>query len=249
MTDFLILAARRFLLALSFLSRLVNGHEATREEVVASFVWYPPAGAVIGLVAAMPFALGFAEGKPLLQGLLYTTFLAWLTRAMHWDGWADLFDALGSGRSGEEFRKILKDSRLGAFGGIALALGLGGMAVCAGICLERGEWPALVWAVILGRCLVGPLAGSTRPGNWSTLGVLSCEGASAVCVAVSVFTALGTGLLCVGLWHLLIGLALAACGVFFLRRVAARVGGINGDFMGAAIIWGELAVLLTVSVF
>ncbi|MDL2306766.1 adenosylcobinamide-GDP ribazoletransferase [Desulfovibrio sp. OttesenSCG-928-C06] len=248
MENFFTHAARRTLLALSFLSRLVNGRAATRDDIVGSFIWYPLAGAILGAVAVLPFALGLAEGKPLLQGILYAAFMAWLTRALHWDGWADLFDALGSGRTGEGFQEVLKDSRLGAFGAVGLVFGIGTMAVAAGLCLEQGHWPALLWGVILGRCLVAPLAGTTSAGSWSTLGVLTCEGTGTASIVISTAAAIVSGLLCVGVWHTLAGLVLAGCGVLFLRRIAIREGGINGDFMGCAIIWGELAVLLTVAV-
>lgn len=247
------LKARRFLLALSFLSRLAPGMAADEDDIIASFAWYPLAGLALALVATLPFGLGLAEGRPLLQGLLFTAFLAWLTRALHWDGWADLFDALGSNRSGADFYAVLKDSRLGAFGCIGLVLGLGAVCVCSAVCLEKGNWSALAAAVAFGRCLVAPLALSVPPAEQSSLGVLACAGASLSALGASLGLILLGGLACVYLLENLDGsqfliiLALALCGLLFLRRVALRNGGMNGDFLGAAIIWGELSVLLTLA--
>lgn len=248
-------AVKRFLLALSFLSRLAPGRVAAESEISASLAWYPLAGLALGLALALPFALlGQAfpilmAGKAWLAGLAFTALHAWLTRALHWDGWADLFDAMGGGHSPEAFRKILKDSRLGAFGGIALALGLAGMLVGSVYCLTVGAWPALVWAVLLGRCLVAPLVYGAQAMPGSSLGRLMLRdkdaGRQGLLPLLSLAFALLAGLACVKVTAALAGLALGLAGVLFLRRLAARQGGMNGDYMGAAITWGELAGLLT----
>ncbi|MDR1124742.1 MAG: adenosylcobinamide-GDP ribazoletransferase [Deltaproteobacteria bacterium] len=248
------------MLALSFLSRLAPARLAAEGEIAASLAWYPLAGLVLGLALALPFALPlvllgqtfpfFPAAQAWLAGLAFTALHAWLTRALHWDGWADLFDAMGGGHTPETFQKILKDSRLGAFGGIALALGLAGMLLGSSSCLAAGAWPALLWAVLLGRCLVAPLAWQAKPMPGSSLGRLllrparSTRHAALAPITAPVF-ALLAGFACVGVPTALAALAAALAGVLFLRRLAARQGGLNGDYLGAAITWGELAGLLT----
>ncbi|MDR2893627.1 MAG: adenosylcobinamide-GDP ribazoletransferase [Deltaproteobacteria bacterium] len=240
---------KSFCLALSFLSRLIPGRSASVQEIYSSIAWYPAAGLMIGLVASFPFALGLAEGKFVLQGFLFTTFLAWLTRALHWDGWADVFDALGSGRQGEEFRQVLKDSRVGVFGALALVLGLAGMIIGSSLCLAAGNWTALPYAVLLGRCLAAPLAFATEAAPSSSLGVLFCAGTRKSHVVIALCFALAGGLICLGPFLCLLSIVVAGCGLFFFRLVALRHGGMGGDFIGATIIWGELGVLLTVALF
>lgn len=244
MTGFL-----RLLLALSFLSRLVPAQDAEEDDIAASLVWYPAAGFCLGLVLVLPFALGLGGGKPLLQGALFVIFSAWLTRALHWDGWADLFDATGSGKHGEEYRKILKDSRLGAFGAVAIVCGILVAVISAGECLARGAWAPLLWAVTLGRCLVSPLAimGSFPP--WSTLGKIISPGADGVSLAASAVFAVALGAICCGFTVMLLGIGLSAIGVCMFARLANREGGLNGDYLGAVIIWGELSALICAAVF
>lgn len=233
-----------FLLALSFLSRLVPGREADESELAASIKWYPLAGLLIGLVAALPFALGLAAGKPLLQGVCFVLFYLWLTRALHWDGLADLFDALGSGRTGEDFYAVLKDSRSGVFGVIAVCAGLAAFAVGAVYSLEYGRWPVLVWAVVMGRAAVSPLAALSLPPRPGGLGSLVFAGADGPALGIGLGLALLTGIICAGFWAAL--LVFAACGgiVWHLSRVAARNGGASGDFFGAAVVLTEIATLL-----
>ena len=56
----------------------------------------------------------------LLSALVFLFCGCLLIRGLHHDGLADVADAFGSGKRGEEFRKILKDSRIGSFGALAL---------------------------------------------------------------------------------------------------------------------------------
>lgn len=233
-----------FLLALSFLSRLVPGHEADEAEMAASVKWYSLAGLLIGLVAALPFALGLALGKPLLQGVAFSVFYLWLTRALHWDGLADLCDALGSGKSGDEFYAVLKDSRCGVFGVLALCGAMLLFVVGATYSLEYGRWPALVWAVVMGRAVICPLACLTKPAQQGGLGRIAHAGSDILSLGLSTALALAAGIVCAGFWATL--LVFAACGgiVCCLSRVSARHGGVSGDYFGAAVVLAELATLL-----
>ncbi len=235
---------QRLLLALSFLSRLAPARTATEKDLAASVAYYPAAGAILGLVVVAPFFFGLASGSPWVQAWLYVVLNAWLTRALHWDGWADLFDALGSAARGEKFQTILKDSRLGAFGAIGLTLGLGGQVILAAAHFQSGDLLTLLWAPILGRCAVSPLALLAPAAPWSGLGRLACAGANKSALAASGLFAIGGGLMCVNPGDLLPGLLICLAGIYGLARAARREGGLNGDFFGAAIIWGELSALL-----
>jgi adenosylcobinamide-GDP ribazoletransferase len=238
-------------LAISFLSRLLPGRAAGKEEMSASLFWFPVAGLLLGLVLALPFfflqnftRLASGHGV-LLEGLLYTAAHAWVTRALHWDGWTDVFDALGSGKEGREFYRVLKDSRTGTFGALALFLGLTGMVLASAGCLEAGKWPVLIFAVVLGRCMAAPLTFGLAAAPESTLGALFRARGVWTDVAPAVCFALLCGLVCAGFAQTIRAALAAVCGIALLRRLAAKHGGLNGDFIGCAIVWGELGALLT----
>jgi adenosylcobinamide-GDP ribazoletransferase len=237
-------------LAISFLSRLLPGRAADEEEMSSSLFWFPVAGLLLGLLLALPFfflqnftRLTSGHGV-LLGGLLYTAAHAWLTRALHWDGWADIFDALGSGKERRDFYRVLKDSRIGTFGALALFLGLAGMVFAAAGCLEAGKWPTLIFAAVLGRCMVAPLTFGLAAAPESTLGALFRARAIWPDVAPAVCFALLCGLVCAGLAQTIQATLAAACGIALLRRLAVKHDGLNGDFIGCTIVWGELGALL-----
>ena len=78
-------------------------------------------GAIIGgvwLLAGAVLPTPVAAGIAVVAGLL-------LTGALHEDGLADTFDALGAGVSRERFLEILRDSRIGTYGASALVAAIG----------------------------------------------------------------------------------------------------------------------------
>lgn len=233
-----------FLIALSFLSRLVPGRECDESGLAASVRWYPLAGLVIGFVLALPFALGLAGGKPLLQGILFTAFYLWVTRALHWDGLADLFDALGSGRHGEEFRAVMKDSRVGVFGVVAIVTGLMALTVGATYSLETGRWPLLVWALVMGRSVVAPLSCIAPPAEGTGLGSIVYSGSDGSAVPVAVALPLLLGFICAGFAATLLVFMISGLILWYLSRVAGRENGLSGDYFGAAIVLVEVCALL-----
>ncbi len=128
-------ALRHFLLALQFFTRVpVTGR-------LAAWVGYSPAmlrasaahfpgvgwlvgGAVAWLSAGLFAALPASSFLPLVVAALGTAFGVLLTGAFHEDGLADVADGLGGSADRERALLIMKDSRIGAFGAIALVMAL-----------------------------------------------------------------------------------------------------------------------------
>jgi adenosylcobinamide-GDP ribazoletransferase len=85
----------------------------------------PLAGLVIGLPSALTLWLAATLGLPALISAAIAVAVAVLaTGAFHEDGLADTFDGLGGGWTPERRLEIMKDSRIGSYGGAALILAL-----------------------------------------------------------------------------------------------------------------------------
>lgn len=233
---------RSFVLALGFLSRLAPPLRADAADMRAAVFHYPSAGAVLGGVLVLPLWLGCFSWHPLAQAWLYVCLSAWLTRALHLDGLADVLDALGSGGRGEAFRAVLKDSRLGAFGAVGIALYLAGQIALASACLEERALAPLLYAPLLGRCLPALFALLAPQNPEAGLGALPAA-PSRPTLAFAVLCALAGGFFCLPPLRLLLCLACAGLCLCFLARLARREGGYSGDFFGCAILGGELSVL------
>lgn len=242
---------RRFLATLGFLSRLAPARVLNEADMRKSMFHLPLCGLVIGLCACAPALARLFAGQPLVQAWLCVLLSAWLTRGLHLDGLADVMDGAGQHLNPERFWIIIKDSRSGTFGVAALVLSLLGQTLLfAEILRARPDWGALAlsWVFVFGRACavvfgrvhrarIRPglgglfLAGATLPAVAWALG-LACGLPAALALTLptaNTLPALGFAVLA----------ALAA--LLPLHRLAKAVGGINGDFLGAAIMLGETA--------
>lgn len=193
---------------------------------------------LIGVRALVPTSLG-----ALLAAALTIAALAYLTRALHLDGLADTADALGSGRRGDAALEIARRGDVGPFGVVTLVLVLLVQVTALAVASDAG-WGALslVIAVVTGRlAAVVACARGIPAARPEGLGALVAGTVPRVAALIWVVLALGLAA-AVGAWltgvawtpalAVIAGLALA---MGLVTRSAGRLGGINGDVLGAAI--------------
>ena len=124
---------RHYLLAIQFFTRIpVTGRLAdwvgySPDMLRASAAHFPGIGVVVGGVAAAVFALlqlllPDTPFRPLVAAVFSTIATVLLTGGFHEDGLADVADGLGGSYQRERALEIMKDSRVGAFGAMALVL-------------------------------------------------------------------------------------------------------------------------------
>ncbi len=207
--------------------------------------WFPLVGLAIGgLVALGKLALGLVF-PPLLASGLAVALWVFLTGALHLDGLADCCDGLLNPASPERRLEIMRDPRLGTFGGAGLALYLL-LKVFAVLSLPPEiAWVAILLAAANARWLV-LLAGRqpmARPGGLGADFALGLDRKGllrgAVIPLILMIAAGWPGVLAVVLAHL------AALGVVGVAR--KRLGGMTGDVIGLTVELGELAALLAFS--
>ncbi|WP_370871960.1 adenosylcobinamide-GDP ribazoletransferase [Hydrogenophaga sp.] len=126
---------RHFFIALQFFTRIpVTGRLAdwvgfSPAMLRASAAHFPGVGWVVGGLSAAVFAgllalLPASPAAPWVAAVLSTAFSVWLTGAFHEDGLADTADGLGGAVNRERALAIMKDSRIGSYGAVALVLAL-----------------------------------------------------------------------------------------------------------------------------
>jgi adenosylcobinamide-GDP ribazoletransferase len=209
------------------------------------------AGLIIGIPAAMMLWLSANLGLPdLLAATLAVAVSVIATGAFHEDGLADTFDGLAGGATPERRLDIMKDSRIGAFGGSALILGiLLRVAALAGVLEEAGAGTAafvVVVAASLSRSLgLSPLAflPNARPGGFSSSVGSPDMPAFVTTLTLSVAFAgalsIVTGLSLFGMFG---AIFLACLPVALLSWWALRtIHGQTGDIAGAAQQLAEIA--------
>ena len=238
-----------FLLALQFLTRLpVRVDDSASDLIAESPRWYPAVGIVVGVIVGL-VQIGAAQIWPsLVAAVLSTATGIVLTGALHEDGLADTCDGLGGGRTRERALEIMRDSRIGSYGALALILVIAGkIAVLASLPAS-----AAFWVLIAGH------AASRGSMLWvmQVLPYARAEGAGSATARRQLpdgvrVAGVTTGLALLPLAFVLpyhamaLGLAGLVAGHFAARRrFARRLGGYTGDCLGATQQCSELGFLL-----
>ncbi len=237
---------RSLIAAFRFLTRLpVPGPETRAEELSGAVGWFPVVGAFVGLATAGVFVASLRLWSAPVAAALAVAFGLLLTGGFHEDGFTDAADGLGGGWTKERVLEIMKDSRIGAYGAMALW------------CTLTLRWTAL-WSLEAKALWALPLA--MVWGRWSISVILRLLPSISQGLAKEVHKGLGwwpfvLSTLLLGAanavaWHwsgmnllrpAVASVAVVLVWVLYLRR---RLGGHSGDLLGAGNQLVEAAALL-----
>jgi len=233
--------------------RVRDTESATTPDWLArAMKYFPVVGAGIGLASAIVLLLANELWGTVISALLAITTSIVLTSALHEDGLADTADAFGGGWTAEKRLAIMKDSRIGSYGALALGLGVA-LRVAAIADLPMWAGPAaLIAAHAAARAAPAWVmnrlhyAGETaamkvsyaeapvRPGELAFALIIVLL--AAVPLAFISLAAVAIGLLC--------GATMAALLAMWSRRL---LGGYTGDVLGAIEQLFEIGFLLGVA--
>lgn len=234
-------SVRVFLNTLGFLTRLAPARVISDEDMNRCMAYMPAVGLTLGAVIVLPFALGLFSASPWVQAWLMVALNIFLTRGLHFDGLADVCDAVTTHADPERFWIVIKDSRAGAFGVIGLVMAIGGEILLFHEMIVAGKIVAIIWAFILGRAACVALGYRirhlTRPG----LGKLYIDGATLPVAMTAAAITLVTGFFLAGPISTICGIGIAFLALIPLHRLGEHVRGANGDFLGCSVLLGELA--------
>lgn len=237
--------------AFGFFTRLPVGSRPLPPTFRGVIVWLPAVGLAIGTLAALAVCLAACILPPALCGVAGCLVWIAVTGGLHLDGVADCGDGLLVETPPARRLEIMKDSRLGTFGGIALfavlATKAAALATLAAAFTDNG-WAACppilsacIMAAVLARCAVfiAMRLPSARPGG---LGAALRDGLSPRHERI----ALGCGLaVCIlnGVHGLLALVAAALAAWLLLSAARKRLGGVTGDVFGCLIELTECTAL------
>ncbi|MFZ6820326.1 adenosylcobinamide-GDP ribazoletransferase [Undibacterium sp. Ji22W] len=257
---------RHYLLALQFFTRIpVTGKLAvwvgySPELLRASAAHFPGIGYLVGACAAFCFwltvqLLPIHNASSLIAAVLSTVMTAMLTGAFHEDGLADLADGLGGHVSREKSLEIMKDSRIGSYGAIALILALISKLALLNL-FGQLSLPSTLMAIFLAHVV-------SRCMPLFIIRFLPHVGDSPQSKSKPLADAISTSALCFALVWCLCAFALVACFhpawswlgglvgsllalIWMLNFLKRRLGGFTGDALGATQQLSEIAFYLGV---
>lgn len=217
---------------------------------------FPLAGVLIVLpAAALAAVLSAVHAPPLLLAFATLTVQVLITGALHEDGLSDSADGIGGGRDRDSALSIMKDSRVGSYGVVALVLSFGlrsaalaalaatltpsglGMAVLAVAAASR---TAMVWhwSLLPPARRDGVAASVGEPESRATIVALA-SGTLLAALLILPHGTLLSALLCLA--------AIVAVVLVFNRIAMRKIGGHTGDTIGATQQLAEMSALFALA--
>ncbi len=243
--------SRLFLTAVQYFTRVPVpawvGHSAAQLDGSARY--FPAVGLLLGLYSAAVYAVAAAFWNPVVAALLATAATVLATGAFHEDGLADTVDGLGGGMTRERALEIMKDSRVGTYGVLALLLVVGLKVTLLGTAPLTAVLVALPAAHAISRWFATSVIWRSRyvrlDDSSRAKPVTSSLGTRGLVLGASwTLPALG---LCLWFSPVATGAALLAAlavRVWLLRWFERRLGGYTGDALGATQQLTEVAFYL-----
>jgi len=261
-------ALRHFLLAVQFFTRIPSTGKLgdwvgySPEMLRASAGHFPGVGWIVGLVAAgvlaassllLPAANAYS---PLVAAVLSTLATVLLTGCFHEDGLSDVVAGLGGSHQRARALEIMKDSRIGAYGAMAMVLAVLVKTVLIALLASHSlalAMASLVAAHVIARrwpmCVVRslPHVGDSASSKSKPLAAFISRQGLVCCLLWSLPAALLLGL-SQGWPALLLALVLSAAAALWMRQwLQRRLQGFTGDGLGAAEQVSEIAFYLGVA--
>lgn len=235
--------------ALLFLTVLPLAAPAvSSRELGRSMAYFPFIGLVLGLLlAGTNYLLGLIF-PPSVCALLVLLLLVFATGALHLDGVADTADGMYGIRDRATRLRIMKDSRVGAMGVVALLVLLLLKVVSLNAIPPTLRWQVLIALPVVGRWTMVTLAvlapyARSEGGTGSVF--VEEAGRRELLIATLILAAVLLGFF--GLWGLTLLAALVLVVISLERYFKARLGGVTGDILGAVCEWSEALFLLLCS--
>lgn len=238
-----------FWLAVGFLTRIpmLARIDYSQRLMNQCSVYFPLVGLLLGALYAATYSAALWMTSPIVALILVTILHLFITGAFHEDGLADSVDALGGGYSVEKRLEIMKDSRIGTYGTVALVMAL--MLKVALLAEARFVWLALLVAPAVSRLtpllLMASLPYVTDPDKSKSKPVADGFSRNRLLAATG-FVLLLTAALT--FWQALLVpatfTAVVLVALLWGRYLHRELGGYTGDALGASVVFSELVLLL-----
>ena len=238
---------RRFFIALQFLTRLPvpRSLNSSETDIGKAAAFFPLVGVIVGGSAALVFVV-LQRVLPLPASVFCAiVFAAFITNGFHEDGLADSFDGFGGGWTKDRVLEIMRDSRIGTYGTLALIFVILGKFNFLSLLPQEQIWRWLIVAHTASRWTTLPLCAWLPYAREEGQGKLVAKQVGTLEIVTATVTLLVTFILIP--WRpalavfLVISLVTLLSGFYFRTRLQ----GITGDCLGATNQITEVGLYIT----
>ncbi len=207
---------------------------------------YPVVGVVVSLIGAIIYLGTQALDIPQMTSILLSlSAMIITTGAFHEDGLADTMDGFGGGASPEKKLEIMRDSRIGTYGGLALIISIG-LKVTGLSALSAGNVvSALLVGATVSRLMIIFTLMMLPPARKKSLSVEAGKPSTKSVIVASTITIL----VCLTLQDIITIIYVLSAAIvstaMFCRLSYKQVGGYSGDILGSTQQISEISIYLT----
>ena len=234
--------------ALMFLTRLPAGTLDAPVPTLSECKWaYPLVGVPIGFFAWLTHVVLLGIGAPdSIAAIVVLGVLAMLTGALHFDGLADFADGIGGGRDTQHCLEIMRDSRIGSYGVLALVVACAlWISAVTDLGVQANLW-VFVSICVTSRFAMVSLLQTLPAARSEGLGSVAGSGQSSAFVFGAILSLVL--MLALGIAGITTLVVMAMVTFFVGWRALKRIGGQTGDVLGAAQLMTEVAGLTTMAI-
>jgi adenosylcobinamide-GDP ribazoletransferase len=236
---------KKFILMIQFFTRIPINKEIDikDDDFARAIVYFPVVGFVIAIVNVLTYLLFAKISSGLLPIVMTVLANVLITGALHVDGLADTCDGIFSARKKERMLEIMKDSRLGTNGAVAIFFDLILRIALLSTVSETHIIKVILVTTIISKTMVAVLAfiSPKRETGLGSLfvGVVSKKDMLIILLicGISCFLILGQGAI------IIIGLNIGLI-IIFRNYILSKLGVITGDILGAVNEISEITVLV-----
>src|SRR6266478_1047692 len=238
---------RRFFVAIQFLTRLpvpqpLNSSET---DIGKAAAFFPLVGVIVGGGAAFVLVM-LQRVLPIPASVFFAiVFAALITNGFHEDGLADSFDGFGGGWTKDRVLEIMRDSRIGTYGTLALIFVILGKLTFLSLLTPGQIWRWLIVAHTASRWTILPLCACFTYARAEGQGKLVAKQVGILEITIGTFTLLLVFILLP--WQEALAALLVTTLVTLLSGLyfRARLQGITGDCLGATNQVTEVGLYMT----
>lgn len=250
MKQFLLKMEKYFLTSVQFLTSipLKTSQPPDNAAIGGAIALFPLTGALIGLVLAVSNAV-FSFGLPsMASAALTVVVMALLTGALHQDGIADTVDGIFGGKDPAKRLDIMRDSRIGTYGVLALVLDIALKIALIAAIPARYKTGALIAMAISGRWSVTLALYITKYARPEGKAKAFFEATNNRIFAISTVLALALAFGAAGLKGAGAAVAAGVAAYAACSYLEKKIGGMTGDTLGAVNEIAEIVALITIAV-
>ncbi len=233
-----------------FLTRLPapSSVQWSEKELAASTPWFPAIGIVVGTIASLAWLVGNALWGSNTAAVAAVAATILVTGAFHEDGLADSADGIGGAFDVSKKLAIMRDSRIGTYGSVALMLVIIAKVLALALVQPSAVFPTLITAHVLARWTSLPLIYNNVYVREEGTGKPFAATVTKSRLFYSSLFTLMVVLLCVQLKSLYLIVTVVIFLWLAQSWLRQKLGGITGDTLGAANSLTELLVYLVLTV-